>query len=354
MRGEYCPCCPPPSSTSGSSPRAWGIQLLGQLVAKGLRFIPTCVGNTSGIRRSSVVRPVHPHVRGEYLTTKVIHVTADGSSPRAWGILLGEPRHLWTLRFIPTCVGNTLPRQQPRQRLTVHPHVRGEYFWQYPGIDAGYGSSPRAWGILRKAVLQMVGHRFIPTCVGNTPACRACVPGAPVHPHVRGEYVHSYGIRAVFCRFIPTCVGNTKQGAFLWPLQSVHPHVRGEYSNIQKSSKASLRFIPTCVGNTISTKGHNGCDPVHPHVRGEYSTTPSGWPPGRGSSPRAWGIRRCGTAAYAPRRFIPTCVGNTHSRRTAALARTVHPHVRGEYSSRKHEEFLKVIIAAKIYRSGTA
>jgi len=28
--------------------------------------------------------------------------------------------------------------------------------------------------------------------------------------------------------------------------------------------------------------------------------------------------------------------------------------MRGEYSSRKHEEFLKVIIAAKIYRSDTA
>ena len=53
-------------------------------------------------------------------------------------------------------------------------------------------------------------------------------------------------------------------------------------------------------------------------------------------------------------RFIPTCVGNTTQVNEGRGDTAVHPHVRGEYSSRKHEEFLKVIIAAKIYRSGTA
>ena len=71
-------------------------------------------------------------------------------------------------RFIPTCVGNTLPLEAGWSRQSVHPHVRGEYLNRASMARADHGSSPRAWGI-RKALVVIDAHeRFIPTCVGNT------------------------------------------------------------------------------------------------------------------------------------------------------------------------------------------
>ena len=68
-----------------------------------------------------------PHVRGEY-------IEADSSVA-------------CQMRFIPTCVGNTMPQVLKQEGRTVHPHVRGEYScWQRRGRKLG-GSSPRAWGI---------------------------------------------------------------------------------------------------------------------------------------------------------------------------------------------------------------
>ena len=99
---------------------------------------------------------------------------------------------------------------------------------------------------------------------------------------------------------------------------------------------------------------HITVNSVHPHVRGEYLTRRGISGTKDGSSPRAWGILLMLLVRSCLTRFIPTCVGNTILVRIVMITRTVHPHVRGEYSSIKHEEFLKVSIAAKIYRSGTA
>ncbi|EEB34867.1 hypothetical protein DESPIG_00190 [Desulfovibrio piger ATCC 29098] len=107
------------------------------------------------------------------------------------------------------------------------------------------------------------------------------------------------------------------------------------------------------MGNTHPARSSGSPAPVHPHVRGEYIDHLLPLHAVPGSSPRAWGILRAGALLEDQRRFIPTCVGNTARTEALARRRAVHPHVRGEYS-RKHEEFSKVIIAAKIYRSGTA
>ena len=133
---------------------------------------------------------VHPHLRGEYTSSPSMPESSDGSSPLAWGIR-GDRLPFRTLhsRFIPTCVGNT----------TANYRVR---------TDAG-GSSPLAWGI-RDSVSTIFQRRA-------------------VHPHLRGEYANetaaraentgssplAWGIRAwivprdFVSRFIPTCVGNT-------------------------------------------------------------------------------------------------------------------------------------------------
>ena len=77
-------------------------------VSEFVRFIPTCVGNTGHVYRA--------------------HFRVAGSSPRAWGTL---------------CHVSTKWRRSP-----VHPHVRGEHSTDKRSIK--------------------LHLRFIPTCVGNT------------------------------------------------------------------------------------------------------------------------------------------------------------------------------------------
>ena len=70
---------------------------------------------------------VHPHVRGEYEHRIINGDMHDGSSPRAWGIPKLGARNSLGSRFIPTCVGNTTGTGDDGEDYTVHPHVRGEY-----------------------------------------------------------------------------------------------------------------------------------------------------------------------------------------------------------------------------------
>ena len=190
----------------------------------GLKGIVAQVYSAARYRAS-----VHPHVRGEYELYKGENALPDGSSPRAWGI----PPHLQhrrpLRRFIPTCVGNTARLILALAVVAVHPHVRGEYSKGGYPIVRSAGSSPRAWGIHSSANSPSHTVRFIPTCVGNTITSHGATVGAPVHPHVRGEYILTAGVRLFTAGSSPRAWG------------------------IQVSQSAQiplLRFIPTCVGNT--------------------------------------------------------------------------------------------------------
>ena len=65
-----------------------------------------------------------------------------------WGILPAQHQIIVSMRFIPTCVGNTASHR-----------IR---------FGTGFGSSPRVWGIRLAAFADGMFSRFIPTCVGNT------------------------------------------------------------------------------------------------------------------------------------------------------------------------------------------
>ena len=177
-----------PASAYGSPPRAWGIRQSLDLTTPCHRFTPTCVGNTSidirrighGMRftptcvgktlppRQLARLSVHPHVRGEYSRLRRQVHAIVGSPPRAWGIRHGGLAAPDAVRFTPTCVGNTVG--MPIGRLVE------------------FGSPPRAWGIRSNSADAGWSSRFTPTCVGNTRLVRWCGAGYPVHPHMRGEY----------------------------------------------------------------------------------------------------------------------------------------------------------------------
>ena len=110
-----------------------------------------------------------------------------GSSPRVWGTLLKLLRGCGNIRFIPTCVGNSPQVISPDNPLAVHPHVCGEL--AIAAIDGWKvaGSSPRVWGTLFHSNHSPENMRFIPTCVGNSLAVDTKYPEVSVHPHVCGE-----------------------------------------------------------------------------------------------------------------------------------------------------------------------
>ncbi len=171
---------------------------------------------------------------------------------------------LLIIRFIPTQVGNTkttIPLVHP---MTVHPHTSGEYMFTKVTDQFGFGSSPHKWGILNDCAVEIVGQRFIPTQVGNTPLLHRVSDYPTVHPHTSGEYLsrlariadssgsspHKWGILLAYIvlheldRFIPTQVGNTACRCNLGHIDSVHPHTSGEYSQMPLISWAIFGSSP--------------------------------------------------------------------------------------------------------------
>jgi len=72
-----------------------------------LWFIPTCVGNSGATSTWPATCSVHPQVRGELVSDSVEYDQFYGSSPRAWGTRFPESSQYPAVRFIPTCVGNS-------------------------------------------------------------------------------------------------------------------------------------------------------------------------------------------------------------------------------------------------------
>ena len=131
---------------AGSSPRVWGTLYLLSAVTVRVRFIPTCVGNTLRHIITRRIVSVHPHVCGEHETLFSLCRDFRGSSPRVWGTQ--PPIYCLRLlfRFIPTCVGNTIIRSFSSSSATVHPHVCGEHHHILSERERARGSSPRVWG----------------------------------------------------------------------------------------------------------------------------------------------------------------------------------------------------------------
>ena len=259
------------------------------------------------------VRPGHPR----FTPTHVGNTRDDGrfvfwgggSPPRTWGIHANAD-HAGLLR-------------------PVHPHARGEYALESPAWPGGVGSPPRTWGILPLSLCRISIQRFTPTHVGNTPTtpssrhCHGSPPrtwgilcvsdiraSASVHPHARGEYVQTLTTAIGLGRFTPTHVGNTR-----WPHQGKIAHRRftpthvGNTASGDRCRSGRYRFTPTHVGNT----------PVR-YLRCRAGSPPRTWGirsvatalaiSANGSPPRTWGIRTVASWIEL-RRFTPTHVGNT-------------------------------------------
>jgi len=334
------------------------------------RIIPTCVGKRLQFRCKRFQAADHPHVRGEKQSTIGKDSSTTGSSPRAWGKGCQETPdgpHVW---IIPTCVGKRLGAVKRRSWSTDHPHVRGEKAEGLPEFKKQTGSSPRAWGKGIGTDAVHLQDRIIPTCVGKRDRYRHGSPVRTDHPHVRGEKStgmqtenditgsspRAWGkeLRDVYHvisgRIIPTCVGKSRAIIRQQVRLTDHPHVRGEKKQhgrpMGKSRGSSprawgkdsdavhilehRRIIPTCVGKSDKLHKRYIHYADHPHVRGEKVLMSWITMHGNGSSPRAWGKARPACNCKRCARIIPTCVGKSWWPWMFFPPSTDHPHVRGE------------------------
>ena len=249
-RGEHFKEPSPEKIASGSSPRAWGTPISLQAVKQCIRFIPTGVGNTIHKDLRDHIAAVHPHGRGEHINSTAAKLKPIGSSPRAWGTRNAANINPCKSRFIPTGVGNTIPKESKIWHIAVHPHGRGEHKTGCRIIRIPNGSSPRAWGTLILSSIAGILTRFIPTGVGNT-KCRSLIfMPSSVHPHGRGEHFSAHCKHFLLSGSSPRAWGT---------------HI--EFNHFRSIS----RFIPTGVGNTVIMSTKQPSSAVHPHGRGEHS-----------------------------------------------------------------------------------
>ena len=193
-------------------------------------------------------------------------------------------------RFIPACVGNSLPRQTHGTTSTVHPRVCGELASRLQFAAIFDGSSPRVWGTPLQAESHAGLLRFIPACVGNSNSPFDGQIARAVHPRVCGELLHLIGIAETVDGSSPRVWGTLSQGL---------------------GAALKVRFIPACVGNSRPNRQPNSDATVHPRVCGELARGRGPAAHAQGSSPRVWGTRSPPGQFHVPERFIPACVGNS-------------------------------------------
>ena len=252
---------------------------------------------------------VHPRVCGELRYEAVQKQQSDGSSPRVWGTRSHPGKRADPCRFIPACVGNSPAVFRGGAQGPVHPRVCGELLSCHTGRYVVVGSSPRVWGTRRSGPPFRESVRFIPACVGNSGLSFSTFRRSRVHPRVCGE---------LGCNESP-------HGNF----DGSSPRVWGTLKTISGTA-SGYRFIPACVGNSVVQFLTGQKFSVHPRVCGELACSGTGPFWSTGSSPRVWGTPFDIPRLMCWNRFIPACVGNSMIRLISSCQGSVHPRVCGE------------------------
>ena len=167
-RGDDAGIAPTDTPANGSPPRPWGRLLGPTRTGFDGRFTPTPVGTTRTSRLHSRIRSVHPHARGDDGILATRRSVELGSPPRPWGRHIDLVFTCDTCRFTPTPVGTTVTVQLGSSHTTVHPHARGDDVTTSSGIAMASGSPPRPWGRRSRCDTAPRPRRFTPTPVGTT------------------------------------------------------------------------------------------------------------------------------------------------------------------------------------------
>ena len=355
----------------GSSPRAWG--LVGVLLdARGRRgIIPTSVGTGSGFPSGHGTMWDHPHERGDWVRAQVPSIGNAGSSPRAWGLAGDRAADAHLRGIIPTSVGTGPHETRAQEMGWDHPHERGDWIADIPNQLQAVGSSPRAWGLGTTRSSSGRPWGIIPTSVGTGLNPARFNSAMRDHPQERGDWKRVFASRSAVGGssprawglgrrapalppprgIIPTSVGTGYTGSRPVRSRRDHPHERGDWIGgsarpcwlpgssprawgLELGEPDGLGFggiIPTSVGTGGCPSRRSPTPPDHPHERGDWLMKPCPRVCRPGSSPRAWGLGFRDQVDDGAPGIIPTSVGTGSARSCSSTPRRDHPHERGDW-----------------------
>ncbi len=128
IRGDYTCRYSSEASIQPSPPHTWGLLPNPRLSWKQCPFTPTYVGTT--FHRCAEKKPtfLHPHIRGDYQSVDAAAQVMSPSPPHTWGLRDQPRRSGRRFAFTPTYVGTTTGRGGRRLLRPLHPHIRGDYW----------------------------------------------------------------------------------------------------------------------------------------------------------------------------------------------------------------------------------
>ena len=173
----------------GTPPRTWGHSDAGSLWRGRNRYTPTHVGTFASKQAEDELMAVHPHARGDIGCRPSPKASVAGTPPRTWGHYGERSWHYTTDRYTPTHVGTLLLGLVLRTVPSVHPHARGDILHSHAHSSLRLGTPPRTWGHSHLTIPKRVLARYTPTHVGTFSRCLPVMPSPPVHPHARGDIV---------------------------------------------------------------------------------------------------------------------------------------------------------------------
>ena len=344
-----------------------------------------------------------PRSRGVYDVAIGHPISAEGSSPLARGLHIGQPMLTREPRIIPARAGftaRTAPSPAPRGD---HPRSRGVYILRRVTLGPVWGSSPLARGLRSRirarrrgtqdhprsrgvyesaAQDRVLRGRIIPARAGFTQLLTGAHLLVLDHPRSRGVYFGASGVP--FCamgssplarglhyagrllrwarRIIPARAGFTQALSQHGTVATDHPRSRGVYMKFlppfAKNPGSSplarglpglgcetprqLRIIPARAGFTRLGRGRCRGSRDHPRSRGVYSFQVPDAVEDRGSSPLARGLRWHGLARGGGGRIIPARAGFTRPTPASGTSSADHPRSRGVYGTQHHIQYWQI------------
>ena len=309
-RGDHLADEYPAVFDEGSSPHAWGPLLGLLLVQRRQGIIPTRVGTTMRVWTLPTVTRDHPHTRGDHISARVVREGDEGSSPHAWGPHGGDDGLDGRHGIIPTRVGTTQGSRGEGPSVWDHPHTRGDHSFSAVTLSPSSGSSPHAWGPRERPERRGVPPGIISTRVGTTPARRAPGPTVRDHLHTRGDHPGSHS----------TQICSTGSS----------PHVRGPRP-VPVDVHRLGRIIPACAGTTDCHQRTSVTVRDHPRMCGDHVASKEDSSLAKGSSPHVRGPLPGGVEVRFRLGIIPACAGTTPPRIPRGRAGRDHPRMCGDH-----------------------
>ena len=167
-RGVYTRSTWAPTTLTGSSPLARGLQHRLRLRRVFRRIIPARAGFTRASGRTALSPWDHPRSRGVYACAPATFTCVSGSSPLARGLLEDLFPERDDIRIIPARAGFTVEPGSQLGGLRDHPRSRGVYAVQNQCRRSFRGSSPLARGLRRSVRVLRAGPGIIPARAGFT------------------------------------------------------------------------------------------------------------------------------------------------------------------------------------------